>query len=73
LEPVSRGGCKCGKSYQALFLGAKEIVIKCLPPNMKYPLKCRIVAVQIQVSIGSEGEPISIPVVLSSANQILED
>jgi hypothetical protein len=50
-----------------------KVVTNCLPPNIKYPLKCLVLAGQLGVSIGSGGAPISISLVLSSANYILED
>jgi len=50
-----------------------KVVTNCLPPNIKYPLKCLVLIVQLGVSIGSGGAPISIALVLSSATYILED
>ena len=61
--------------YVATVNGIKIVTLACLPPNIKYPVKCAILFAQIGVSIctGGTSSMVSTALVIGSARQILEN
>jgi len=59
----------------AVFSGLKLIGQSCLPPSVKYPLKCLLLIGQIGVGIytGGAGTILSTTLAIGSARQILEE
>jgi hypothetical protein len=59
----------------AAISGIKLISDVCLPPNIKYPLKCAVLFAQIGISIYSGGTStiLTTTLALGSARQILEE
>jgi hypothetical protein len=62
----------CTNPTEACLKAAKLIMIDCLPPHVKYPLKCAALGIQIVIAANG-GTPIAIALVLALSNQILEE
>lgn len=61
--------------FYATLSASKLLVEACLPPNIKYPVKCTIFALQLGMSICSGGTTsiLSTTLTLATARQIIEE
>jgi hypothetical protein len=61
----------------AVIGGVKTIVVECAPPQVKYPLKCLVLAMQCGVCVMSVSNPITAPfstsMLIGLGTQILEE
>jgi hypothetical protein len=61
----------CTDPIEASLKASKGILIDCLPPNIKYPLKCLALAAQVGIAVGG-GASISVALSIALGNQRLE-
>ena len=62
----------CTDPIEASLKASKGILIDCLPPNIKYPLKCLALAAQVGIAVGG-GASISVALFIALGNQRLEE
>jgi hypothetical protein len=62
----------CSDPTEASLKAVKGIIGDCLPPNIKYPLKCLALGTQFLVAING-GAPIGVALTIALGNQILEE
>ena len=62
----------CSDPVQASITATKAIVVDCMPPQVKYPLKCIALGAQIAIAV-SGGAPIGIALSITLGNQIMEE
>jgi hypothetical protein len=73
---VARNVTKATSVPDAVIGGVKTIIVECSPPQVKYPLKCFVLAVQCGVCIMSVSNPVTAPfsasLLIGLGTQILE-
>ena len=57
---------------QAVRTAAVSIVDDCAPPQIKYPLKCGALLIQLRIAIGTSGNAWSVRLALGAAKQFIE-
>ena len=57
---------------EAVKIAAVSILDDCAPPQVKYPIKCGILAGQIGIAISSGGNPWDVSLLIGSARQIID-
>lgn len=62
----------CSDPTEASLKAVKGIRGDCLPPHVKYPLKCLALGTQFLVAING-GAPIGVALTIALGNQILEE
>ena len=62
----------CTSPVQAVKTAAISIVDDCAPPQIKYPLKCGALLIQLGIAIGTGGNPWSVGLALGAAKQLIE-
>lgn len=56
----------------ATSLAVKGILADCLPPEVKYPVKCGILLTQLIVACSAGGNPFSVALAIGTARQIID-
>ena len=51
---------------------AVSIIDDCAPPQIKYPVKCGILAAQVGLAVSSGGNPWAVAMAIGSARQIID-
>ena len=57
---------------EAVKVAAVSIIDDCLPPIIKYPVKCGIFVSQVVVAVSSGGNPWAVAMAIGSARQIID-
>ena len=57
---------------EAVKVAAVSIIDDCAPPQIKYPVKCRIFLAQVGLAISSGGNPWAVAMAIGSARQIID-
>jgi hypothetical protein len=55
-----------------LKVAAASIMDDCLPPQIKYPVKCGIFFAQVGLGVSSVGNPLAIALAIDSARKIID-
>jgi len=65
----------CTNPYSASLTAIKIIAVDCLPPIVKYPVKCTILGLQIIAAVNTGGltSVASTALTLATATQVLEE
>lgn len=56
---------------EAVKIAAISIIENCAQPQIKYPVKCGILFVQIGLAISNDGNPEAVAIAIGSARQII--
>jgi len=62
----------CSDPTEASIKAVKGIIGDCIPPHVKYPLKCIALGAQIVIAVNG-GAPIGLALSIALGNQILEE
>jgi hypothetical protein len=62
----------CTDPTEASFKAVKGIIGDCMPPHVKYPLKCIALGTQFLIAVNG-GAPIGLALTIALGNQILEE
>ena len=50
-----------------------SIIEDCSPPQVKYPLKCGVLLVQVGIVLATNGNPFSVSLAIGAIRQIIEE
>jgi len=63
----------CTDPINATKVALVSVIEDCSPPQVKYPLKCGILLVQVGIVIATSGNPFSVSLAIGAIRQIIEE
>jgi len=72
---VAKNVTNCTNPYSASLTAVKVIAVECIPPKVKYPIKCTILGLQIIAAVNTGGlsSVAATALTIATATQVLEE